>query len=60
MNPAGHTPATIVAWGLISTTAIAQIPALISNQGRLYDGSNMVDGTVTMVLRVFPQAEGGE
>lgn len=37
----------------------AQVPALIPNQGRLFDGQQMIDGEVTLVLRVFTNATEG-
>ena len=37
----------------------AQVPALISNQGRLHDGQQMIDGDVTLVLRVYTNATEG-
>jgi hypothetical protein len=39
--------------------AAAQVPALISNQGRLFDGEKMLNGEVDLVLRVYTNATAG-
>ncbi len=44
----------------VGPSAQAQVPALISNQGRLFDGTQMLDGDVTMILRVYANPVGGE
>mgnify|MGYP001108597999 CR=1 FL=1 len=35
-------------------TASAQVPRLINYQGRLVNGTNLVNGIVGMTLRVYP------
>lgn len=40
-------------------SARAQVPALIANQGRLFDGQKMLDGEVTLVLRIYTNATEG-
>jgi hypothetical protein len=40
-------------------SAFAQAPQLINYQGRLLDGTNLVNGTVGLSLRLFNAASGG-
>lgn len=46
-------------WGTLSAPIRAQVPALMINQGRLFDGAQMVNGTVTMALRIYDDPTGG-
>ncbi len=41
------------------SVGIAQSPALIHYQGRLVDGTNLVNGTVGLTLRLFDASSGG-
>ena len=46
---------------LLATTAaaVAQVPELINYQGRLLDGTNLVNDTVPIVFRVYDEVSGG-
>ena len=60
MNPSRYFPIIALMCAAYITNTTAQVPALISNQGRLFDGSKMLGGEVTMALRIYPSAVGGE
>ena len=51
--------ALLLVLGQAVPSAIAQTPSLINCQGRLFDGEKLLDGEVTMTLRIFDQSEGG-
>ncbi len=44
---------------MVPLSAMAQPPALIHYQGRLVDGTNLVNGNVGLSLRLFDAASGG-
>lgn len=44
--------------GLLAT-AHAQTPELINYQGRLIDGTNLVNGITVMTLEIYDQPSGG-
>jgi len=50
--------AGLIGFGL-ALVVHAQTPSLINCQGRLFDGEKLLDGEVTMTLRIFNQPEGG-
>ena len=49
----------VAAYGSMITIAAAQVPSLISYQGRLVDNGALVNGNVTLSLRLYPSASGG-
>ena len=51
--------AVFLAGGLPAPTAQAQVPFLINYQGRLVDGTNLVNGPVELVLRLYNGDLGG-
>jgi hypothetical protein len=51
--------ALVIGHGLLVTSAPAQAPALINYQGRLLNGTNLVNGNVGLSLRLFNAASGG-
>jgi len=44
---------------LVSCTVSAQVPSMINYQGRLMDGTNLVNAEVGLVLRLFNAETGG-
>jgi hypothetical protein len=40
-------------------SAFPQVPSLINYQGRLLNGTNLVNGSVGLTLRLYNQAAGG-
>ena len=48
-----------IALGVLCVSASAQVPQLINYQGRLVLGTNLVNGTVGLSLRLFNVPSGG-
>ncbi len=44
---------------LAALPSLAQVPALINYQGRLVNGTNLVNGTVGLTLQLYDEATGG-
>lgn len=44
---------------LAAATAVAQIPRTINYQGRVFDGTNLLNGTRTMTLAIYDSPTGG-
>jgi hypothetical protein len=51
--------AVVGAFGLAAQAVFAQAPALINYQGRLLDGTNLVNGTTNIVTSLYTAVSGG-
>ena len=57
--PRGLLIALFTSYGSLNTDLRAQAPALINYQGRVVNGTNLVNGNVGLALRLYNQASGG-
>lgn len=55
----GKKAAALLVAGVFAVTGRAEVPPLIHYQGRLLDGTNLVNGPISLVFRVYPQATSG-
>lgn len=55
----GKTAAALLVAAVLAVTGQAEIPPLIHYQGRLLDGTNLANGLISLVFRVYPHATSG-
>lgn len=59
MKMTKHLPALLAVGWLAATPAPAQVPGLLNYQGRLLQGTNLVNGNVGLSLRLYAVPAGG-